>query len=485
MRRAVLLCGLCLAGCAVGPTYRAPPPGAPQLREAPAPAGASTPLPARWWQLFNDADLDRLVEAALAHNTDLRQAAADLQRARAALSEARAGRWPADQLSAAYSRERISPTATGVPLGPAGGGPITTDLYTAGLDMAYEADLFGGVTRSIQAARADAQAAQATLDAARVSVAAETASAYSSACGFAAQTAVARETAELQGRTFDLTRRAFGSGRGTARDVAEAQVLVDQAQAQVATFEGERRAALYALAVLTGDPPETVDGAADRCTTPPTTAAPIPVGDGRALLARRPDVRAAERTLAARVADIGVATAQLYPSITLAGTVTVGAPRLGDLGRSRALGYTVGPAISWSFPFNGAARARVRESRANAQAALAAFDGSLLRALQETERALARLNAAEAREASLGRAAAAASQAADISDRRFRSGSDSFLQLLVAQRERADARAALAQAQADRAGAQISVFKALGGGWEQAPAVVSPPLPAAGHQGGR
>jgi len=243
MRRAVLLFGLCLAGCAAGPTYRPPPPAAPQLREAAAPAGASTPLPPRWWRLFDDTDLDRLVEAALAHNTDLRQAAADLQRARAALSEARAGRWPTDRLSAAYSRERISPTATGVPLGPAGGGPITTDLYTAGLDMAYEVDLFGGVTRSIQAARADAQAAQATLDAARVSVAAETASAYASACGFAAQAAVARETAELQARTFDLTRRAFGSGRGTARDVAEAQVLVDQAQAQVATFEGERRAA--------------------------------------------------------------------------------------------------------------------------------------------------------------------------------------------------------------------------------------------------
>jgi NodT family efflux transporter outer membrane factor (OMF) lipoprotein len=479
MRLAALAGAALLAGCAVGPDYRAPEPvsgAAPRLREAAVANVTASPLPPSWWRLFDDADLDRLVEKALAHNTDLRQAAADLQRARAALSEARAGLLPTTEATAEYSRERVAPLGLGSAQS-GGARPVTTDFFSVGFDAAYEVDLFGGVARSIQAARADEQAAQAEVDAARVSVAAETARAYVDACSFAAQAAVARQTAELQSRTLDLTDRTFQHGRGTERDVDEARVLFEQAQAQVPTFEAERRAALYALAVLTGDPPEAVDAAADRCTTAPAARQPIPVGDGQALLARRPDVRAAERTLAADVARIGVATAQLYPSITLAGAVTLGAPKIGDLGRSRSLTYSAGPLISWNFPLNGAARARVRESRADAQHALAAFDGTVLRALQETEQALARLDGAAKREAALARAEAAASRAADISAVRFRTGSDNFLQLLVAERDRATARGALAQAQADRAAAQISLFKALGGGWEGAPEAAQPPLP--------
>jgi outer membrane protein TolC len=225
------------------------------------------------------------------------------------------------------------------------------------------------------------------------------------------------------------------------------------------------------------DPPAAVDAAAARCTAIPAGRRPIPVGDGQALLARRPDVRAAERTLAGDVARIGVATAQLYPSITLAGTVTFGAPKIGDLGRDQSLTYAVGPLISWNIPFNSAARARVRQSEATAQASLAAFDGTVLRALQETEQALARLQGAAARETALARAAGASERAAQLSDLRFRAGSDNFLQLLDAERDRANARAALAQAQTDRAVAQISLFKALGGGWETAPDIPARPLP--------
>lgn len=461
---------LLTTGCAVGPTYRPPaalPGTALKLREADVASVTPSPLPPRWWRLFDDANLDRLVEKALAHNTDLRQSAANLQRARAALSEAGAGRLPTSEASAQAVHERINPQSLG-------GGPVATDFYAVGFDAGYEIDLFGGVTRSIQAARADYQAAQAEVDAARVSVAAETARAYVDACAFAAQAAVARQTADLQANTLDLTERMYRGGRSSERDFAQAQVLFEQARAQVPSFEAERRAALYALAVLTGDPPADVDSAAERCTTPPSTRKPIPVGDGQALLARRPDVRAAERKLAGDVARIGVATADLYPSITLAGSVTLGAAKVGDLGRDRSLTYSAGPLISWNIPFNGAARARVRESRATAQASLAAFDGTVLTALQETEQALARLQGAADREDALTRAATASERAAALSDLRFRAGSDSFLQLLDAERDRANTRAALAQAQADRAAAQISLFKALGGGWEAAPDIVSP-----------
>ena len=465
---------LLLAGCAVGPTYRAPaplPPAALKLRETDVAKVTPSPLPPHWWRLFDDPDLDRLVETALSRNTDLRQAAANLQRARAALSEARAGRFPDLGASAGYSRERVAVS----PLG--GLAPITTDFYTVGLDASYEVDLFGGVTRSIQAARADYQAAQAQVDAARVAIAAETASAYAQACSFAQQAAVARQTAELQSNTRGLTQRLFDAGRGTERDVAEAEALLQQSNARVPTFEAERQAALYALAVLTGDPPALIDDAAARCAAAPFAKAAIPVGDGRALLARRPDVRAAERTLAGDVARIGVATAELYPSITLAGVITLGAAKPGDLGKRRSETYSVGPLISWNIPLNGAARARVRESQAQAQASLAAFDGTVLAALRETEQALARLNGAVAREQTLGLAATASERAAQLSDTRFRAGSDNFLQLLQSQRDLANARADLAQAQADRAADQIALFKALGGGWEQAPKVVSPPLP--------
>jgi len=477
VRRAALLWCLFAAGCTVGPDYRAPnaPSGAAaQLREAGIAGVTPSPLPSRWWRLFDDTTLDRLVEKALAHNTDLRQSAAALQRARAVLSEARAGRLPTNELSAQYSRERLPPQG-----GSAGAGasPITTDFFRLGFDASYEVDLFGGVTRSIQAARADVEAAQAEVDAARVSVAAETARAYASACSFAAQEAVAQETEGLQARTFDLTDRLFRGGRGTERDVAQSRVLLEQARAQVPTFEAERRAALYALAVLTGEPPAALDAAADRCAAPPFAKRPMPIGDGRALLARRPDVRAAERTLGADVARIGVATAQLYPNVTLLGAASLGAPKLGDIGSSRSFGYSVGPLISWSFPFNGAARARVRQSEATAQRSLAAFDGVVLRALQETEQALARLDGATRREAALTEAAAASERAAQLSGVRFRAGSDNFLQLLDAERDRANARAALAQARADRSDAQISLFKALGGGWEEAPDVAPASLP--------
>lgn len=458
-----------LGGCMVGPDYRRPPAlpdRAVKLRETDLPGITASPLPPRWWRLFDDANLDRLVEKALVHNTDLRQAAANLQRARAALSAAHAATLPTGDATAAYQRERLGGTLA------TGDRPVVeTDFFALGYDASYEIDLFGGVARSIQAARADVQAAQAEVDAARVSVAAETARTYASACSFADRTAVARETADLQAQSLELSHRLYRGGRNTERDLMQARTLYEETRAQVPTLEAERRAALYALAVLTGDPPAELDAATGQCRTAPIVHQPIPIGDGQALLARRPDVRAAERKLAADVARIGVATAQLYPSVTLLGSVNLGAPDVGDLGKSQSVGFSVGPLISWNFPFTGAARARVREAEATANGSLAAFDGIVLRALQETEQALARLAGAVEQEAALANAAAASERAARLTEVRYRAGSDSFLQLLVAQRDRAVARAALAQARADRANAQVGLFKALGGGWEGAPDV--------------
>jgi NodT family efflux transporter outer membrane factor (OMF) lipoprotein len=470
MRRLLALApAVLLAGCMVGPDYTRPaalPERAVNLREADLPGITASPLPAHWWRLFDDPNLDRLVEKALIHNTDLRQAAANLQRARAALSEARAARLATGEATAEYKRERTDGTPATGDAGAAG-----TDFFALGYDASYEIDLFGGVARSVQAARADVQAAQAEVDAARVSVAAETARTYASACSFADRVAVARETVDLQAKSLEITDRLYRGGRATERDLMQARALYEETRAQLPTLEAERRAALYALAVLTGDPPAELDATADECRTAPIVQQPLPVGDGQALLARRPDVRRAERNLAANVARIGVATAQLYPKITLLGLVNLGASSIGDLGKSESFGFSVGPLISWNFPLNGAARARVREARAIANGSLAAFDGTVLHALQETEQALARLGGAIKHEDALANAAAASERAAELTEIRYRAGSDGFLGLLVAQRDSAVARAALAQARADRADAQVSLFKALGGGWEEAPDV--------------
>jgi NodT family efflux transporter outer membrane factor (OMF) lipoprotein len=458
-----------LAGCIVGPNYSRPAAlsePSVKLGEADIRAVTASPLPPYWWRLFDDPNLDRLVEKALVHNTDLRQAAANLQRARAELSETHSGRLPSGEASAGYRRER-----TGGALSNGDAPPKGTDFFTLGYDASYEIDLFGGVARSIEAASADVEVAQAEVDGARVSVAAETARSYASACSYGERIAIARATVDLQAKSLEITRRLVAGGRASERDLMQAQALLEETRARVPSLEAERRAALYALALLTGDPPAGLDGATDRCRTAPDVRRPIPVGDGRSLLARRPDVRAAERRLSADVARIGVATAELYPSISLLGLVNIGAPRVGDLGKSKSFGFSLGPLISWNFPFNGAARARVRESRAVADGSLAAFDGTVLRALEETEQALARLGGAVEHESALAKAAAASERAAELTEVRYRAGADSFLELLVAERDRAVARAALAEARADRADAQVSLFKALGGGWIEAPEV--------------
>ncbi|MCW3849602.1 efflux transporter outer membrane subunit [Sphingomonas sp. LB-2] len=462
---ASLLAALLASACTVGPDYQRP--ATPAATAGPFVDPGTTrvssgPAEGQWWHLFNDPALDRLVAEALTHNTDVRVAAANLQRARATLAQARGQRLPTTDVTASATRQRVGSEQTGAPTS-------TYDFFTAGLDASYEIDLFGRVSRSIEAARGDVGAAQAALDASRIAVAAETARTYAQACGFAAQAAVARETFELQQQTLGLTQRLFEAGRGTQREVDQAQLLAENARAQIPGFEAERRAALYALATLTGRPPSEIDAAAAQCATPPGVTALIPVGDGAALIARRPDVRQAEQRLAADTARIGVETASLYPSIRLLGSVSLGARSLDDLGKSGSFNFSLGPLLSWSFPNVTAARARIAQARAGVDASLATFDGTVLTALKEVEQALARYAAEIERNVALRRAAAAADDAARIAGLRFDAGRDSFFLRLDAERQRATARAALAQSNAALAEAQIALFKALGGGWENAP----------------
>ena len=466
---ATAFAGLALASCAVGP-------GAPDATLPPSASGAfvgaATPAvtaeAARddWWRLYDDPTLDSLIRQALSENNELEAAAANLRRVRAALGEARVGRLPSTTVGASGQYGRAS--AATVP-GGNGGQPLDEgEQYDVGLDVSYEIDLFGRVGSAIRAARADADAAAAALDVARVSVAAETARAYADACSANAQIAVAERTIELQSNTADLTQRLLAGGAGNGLDTARARAALESTRATLPPLRAQRDGALFRLATLTGRTPAEASEAARTCTRPPQLTRPIPVGDGARLLARRPDVRRAERALAAAAARVNVATADLYPRISLGGSVGSTALDAGDLSSDSGFRFSVGPLISWSFPNVFAARARIEQASAGSDAALATFDQTVLVALQETETALANYANELDRRGALQAARGQAATAARLSRLRFDAGADSFLTVLDAERTLASADAQLAASEALVTTYQIALFKALAGGWSEA-----------------
>ncbi len=452
-----------LAGCAVGPSYVSPAPTVPAQApfvSANAPAFVPDEPPAEWWKLFDAPTLDRLIEEALAANTDLRVAAATLEQARAALRETRTARLPSTTVSASGGYGRTSGAAIGV----AGSG-FEGENYDVGFDVGYQVDLFGRIRRGIEASRADLGAAQASYDLARISIVAETVRAYADACGAGRQLAVARESLRVQEETFDLTRRLVDGGRGTALDTGRAAALLEQTRADVPTLEAERKAALFRLAVMTGKPPAQFPADVATCETPPVLTSAIPVGDGASLLARRPDVRAAERRLAASSARVGVATADLYPNISLGGSIGSTTTSTGDLFSDRGFRFSLGPLISWSFPNISAARARIAQAEAASRGALATFDGTWLKALEESESALTRYAAERDRLATLTRGRDQSGEAARIARLRYQAGAESFQIVLDAERSLAGAEALLAASQAQFSNNAVTLFLALGGGW--------------------
>ena len=460
------LSALALAACAtVGPDYASPegaqPAQAPFLGTT-SPAFTAEELPGRWWSLYRDPVLDGLIAQALTANTDLRVASANLARARAVLREVRGGRLPSTTISggATYGRQ------SGASFGGAGFSPDDQATFDTGLDVNYQLDLFGRIRRGIEASRADVESVQAALDLTRITVAAETARAYADACSAGRQLEVARRSVDVQQQTFGLTRRLLEGGRGTALETGQAGSQLEQTRAAIPTLEAQREVALFRLSVLTGRPPAQFPTAVAQCTAPPALASPIPVGDGASLLRRRPDIRAAERDLAAATARIGVATAELYPDISLGLSVGSTATSLGDFGSSSAFRYSLGPLISWSFPNTTLARARIAQAEASADAALATFDGTWLAALEETESALSSYANELDRVATLRRARDQSAQAARIARLRYQAGREGFQVTLDAERELAQTESLLAQSEALLSNNLVSLFLALGGGWE-------------------
>jgi NodT family efflux transporter outer membrane factor (OMF) lipoprotein len=460
---------LSLTAChPVGPDYKVPddalvnaPTATSGFVGADRPSVAKQDSPAdRWWVLYTDERLNRLVEQALTANTDLRVAAANIARADAALAIAEDARLPQTKLEGAFAYGQIAGEEYLQPRSPPAGG-----LYDTAATVGYQIDLFGQISRGIEAAKADTEAAQAARDVARMTVVAETVRAFVDVCAAGHELEVARHSLELQKQSFDLTHRLVAAGRGTALDATRSQAQVEQFRANIPQLEALHRVALYRLAALTGRPPAEFPKDVDRCAVEPTLNAPIPVGDGAALLKRRPDIRAAERQLAAATARIGVATADLYPKISFGLNLeSVGA--IDDFLSGPTMAYSVGPLISWDFPQQNAIRARIRGAEAGTDAAFANFDGKVLTALRETESALTVYAHDLDRRAALQAARDRAAQAADQANRLYRDGRQDAFTDLDAQRVLASSDSALAQAQSKVADDQVNLFLALGGGWQ-------------------
>jgi NodT family efflux transporter outer membrane factor (OMF) lipoprotein len=474
MRRRPLLsaaaAALALAGCAVGPNYRppAPPTGAGETwRMADAARTSAAEPPDAWWRLYKDPRLDAYVTEAFAANQDLAAAQANLAASRAILSAARAGRYPSTVAEAGgvYGRDAVTDEILQI----VGHKSETVWLYDDVLDVSYELDLFGHVKRSIEAARANSGAAAAARDTVKITVAAETTRAYVSICALGEEIAVAQRSLDVVSHQFDITRRRQTAGNASDFDLARSATLVAQVRATLPPLEGQRRSALFELTALLGKTPAQAPADALACVTPPQLSALIPVGDGAGLLARRPDIREAERRLASATAQVGVATADLYPRITLSGFYGGAAGNTGALLEEKGLTWGVGPSISWAFPNQAAVRARIRASKAGAIGALDQFDETVLRGLKETEQSLAAYGAELDRRQALGEAQTQARRAFVLAEGQVAAGSISALDLLTSEQQLVASDAAVAGSDSALVQDQVAVFKALGGGWRSGP----------------
>jgi NodT family efflux transporter outer membrane factor (OMF) lipoprotein len=467
MRRVLFASVVLLAACRAGPNYHTP--NLPQNAEAPLvsvseAAETRAPTPDAWWRLYSDARLNALVQEAFQANRDLAVANANVAAARAVLSVARANRYPSTEVVAAGIRGRDAVTDEILEL--TGRPPQTIWLFEDLFQVAYEVDLFGRVRRQIEAADANADATAATRDSVKVVVAAETVRAYAAACTLGEQLNVAQHSFEVVSREAEIARKRYEAGGGSNYDLQRAQALVAQVRAGIPTLEGERRVAVFTLAALLGRAPKDAPVDIENCVEPPRLTTLIPVGDGGALIRRRPDVRQAERRLAAATAEIGVATADLYPTIRLVGFYGGAASQVSTLTTNAGLTWGVGPSINWTFFNQAAARAKVREAKASQVAALASFDSVVLGALEETEQTLAVYGAALDNRLSLVDAREKTRVAFEIARDEYAAGGLAYIDLLTTEQSLVALDAAVAAADASLVLDQIAVFKALGGGWK-------------------
>ena len=443
-----------LAACAVGPTYHAPQAAVLEPRNLDARFTAAAP-DAAWWRQFGDPVLADLESRALAGDLDLRVAMSRVMSARAAFKETQYNYAPHVQADASYSRSKEQQPGFTT-------SPIDIDSSSVGFDASWEIDLFGHLRHQSAAADAMLGAERANLADARVVVAAEVARNYFELRGTQRQIVVARENLDNEREALRLTQVRYEAGKVTELDPDSALSRLKSTESTLPVLQAAEKRYGYRLAVLLGVNP----GALDSQLAPvpvQTMTAPLPIGDVSALLRTRPDIRVAERNLAAATERVGVATADLFPRVTFSGFVGFLSGDESQLGKAVSRAWLVNPAVSWPALDFGTVHARLRGAKAEADGALANYQKAVLLALEDFENACVGYSAQEARLASVLEQAQASRRAAQLAEIQYREGSINFLVLLDAQRTLLQAEDELAQVEAAANTSAVAVYKALGG----------------------
>jgi multidrug efflux system outer membrane protein len=460
LARSALLIALLSACATSGPDYRAPSVAelaVPDSYFGAAPSPSAEDL-AAWWRQLGDPQLDSIVERALAGNLDLAVAATRLRQAREAAVQARAARVPTIDASGGV-RQTLDVN-----------GHSDTN-FSAGGDAAWEADLFGGISRSIEAARAEEQGVAFDLGAVRVSMVGEVVTNYVQARLAQQQLAIARDTLAIADDNLEIAGWRLRAGLVSSLDVEQARGARAQTAASIPNFERSFSAAAYRLSVLTGQPPAALMSELQAVRPIPEAPAEVTVGIPADTLRQRPDVRSAERTLAAQTARIGVAEAQLKPALRLTGNIGASALSIGGL--VDAIAGSLFAGLSQTLFDGGRLRSQVRAQRAAAEGALATYRQSVLTALEDVENGLVALRAAKERRAQFAVALDAASNQAILARSEYRAGLTDFQTQLEAERALLSARDGQISSQADQALAVVQLYRALGGGWDPLAATAS------------
>ena len=472
---------LALAGCTVGPNYHPADPGTlgvpaaytpPVTQAAPGETAPVSGDLSTWWVQLGDPMLTDLIARATAGNLDIAQSVARLGEARESLVQARGDLFPTLTGSAGASRNftRGGSSTIVVGGGNGSGGTIVTTggssgstRLSLGLDASWQADLFGGIHRSIEAARAEEAAAYFDLEGVRTSVAGEVATNYIDARLAQARLEIARSTLATQDENLQIARWRVQAGLVSAIDAEQARAQRSQTAAAIPSLETSYVQAVARLGILTGQAPGALRAEMEQARPIPHGPDEIAIGIPAETLRRRPDVRSAERRLAAATARIGVAKATLFPALSLSGNLNTNASTLGSLGSLLTGGLFAG--LTHVIFDAGKRQSQVRSARAATELAFASYRQTILSGLEDVENAMQALEAAKARQAELAVALDAANNAAIYSRSQYRSGLIDFLSLLQNEQGLLSARDQLAGAQADQALALVRLYLALGGGW--------------------
>jgi multidrug efflux system outer membrane protein len=459
---------LALAACTVGPDYQKPSPSMPgdwsekgsALDPATSRVTRQTALVAQWWQSFKDPELTSLVERAAQSNLDLRLAEARIREARGLRGVSAGALLPAANASANYSRNRSSGN---IPLPGAG---AQSNFYQAGFDASWEIDVFGGIRRTLEAADAEVDASVEARRDVMVTLLAEVARNYIEIRGLQTQIGIARQNLDAQKRTLELTQARFQAGRAAELDVVRAQAQVSNTASRIPLLESLRIQGTHRLGVLLGHEPGSLREELVKVAAIPVPPPEVPVGLPSDLLRRRPDLRRAERELAAATARIGVATAELYPKFSLTGFFALESVTASDFAKWGSRAWSVGPTIQWSIFQGGRIRAKIEVENARQEQAAIVYERSILVALQEVEDALIAYAKEQAQRAELSDSVTANVKAVDLANQRYTQGLVDFLSVLDAQRSLYGSQDALVQSDRRISEHLVALYKALGGGWE-------------------